>query len=435
MSEKNVKRLSTLDIFCLGINAIIGSGIFLFPGILAKEAGPASVLAFLVCGLLLVFVALCYAELGSIFRQNGGSYVYAREAYGPLAGFTVGWISWITAICSWAAVANAVGFYMTFFGPAFENYYVSKCLALLLVLTFGFINYRGIKLGAWTVDAFTLAKLLPLLMFVLVGLFFIEGSNYHYVPVPQQSNFAYAVFLALWALQGFEVTPLPAGESCNPRTAVPRAAIGSLLVCTCLYACIQAVAVGTYGESLASTSRPLAEACSSFMGPLGGLIISLGAVISIIGYNAGNALGSPRFLSAIAEDRFLPHYFSEYHPRFFTPSRAILLTTGLTSLAALLLNYENLVNLSNFAVVIQYLATCSAVIVLRHRKPGLNRAFTIPYGQAVALAGCAISLWLLWQVRLQEFLLGCFMLMCGLVCRALTHRKSLRASAACRKNI
>jgi len=419
------KKLSSFDILCLGINAIIGSGIFIFPGILFRETGSASVLAFLVCGVLLVFVALCYAELGGIFRQNGGAYVYAREAFGPLVGFSVGWISWITAVCSWAAVANVLGSYLTFFSPFFDSLFVSKTLALTLIVSFGLINYRGIKLGAWTVDVFTLAKLFPLLMFIVVGLFFIDPSHYRSTLVPQQSNFAYAVFLALWALQGFEVVPLAAGEARNPHKAVPRAALGSLLFCTLLYALIQAVAVGTYHDDLANTPRPLAQACRSFMGPVGGIIISLGAVISIIGYNAGNALGSPRFLSAIAQDGALPNLFAAHHPRFYTPTRAILLTTGLTAIVALILDYESLVNLSNFAVVLQYLASCGAVIVLRACRPDLQRSFVIPCGYAVAVAAFAISLWLLWQVRLPELLLGFGLLACGLVCRALTPRKPL----------
>src|SRR5205807_1919897 len=140
----SARQISIFDTFCIGVNAIIGSGIFIFPWLLAQKVGPASILAFAACGLVLVCVALCYAELGSMFRQNGGSYVYAKEAFGPFIGFGVGWISWVTSVFSWAAVANAVSSYLAFFYPTFKEAYAVKAMALVLVIGFSVINYRGI---------------------------------------------------------------------------------------------------------------------------------------------------------------------------------------------------------------------------------------------------------------------------------------------------
>ena len=193
------------DTFCLGLNAIIGSGIFIFPGLLAKEVGPASILAFGVCGVLLVFVALCYAELGSMFRQNGGCYVYAKEAFGPFIGFGIGWICWMTSVFSWAAVASAVSSNLAYFHPVFNQPCVVKAVAAALIGGFTIINYCGIKLGAWTVNFFTLAKVIPLLLFIAIGAFFVQPAQYHPFWNPPTGSFSFAVFLALWALQGFEV--------------------------------------------------------------------------------------------------------------------------------------------------------------------------------------------------------------------------------------
>jgi len=410
------KRISVFDTLCLGINAIIGSGIFLFPGLLAKEAGPASILAFLVCGILLISVALCYAELGSIYSRNGGSYVYAKEAFGPVIGFGVGWISWVTAIFSWAAVANAVSSYLGYFHPLFGTYPAGKGVAVILMVLFGTINYRGIKPGARVVNVLTVAKLLPLLLFVLAGSFFINGAHYRPFWGTGTGSFNYAVFLALWALQGFETTPIPSGESQNPQKAVPIAALGSLIFCASIYVLIQTVAVGVYANLAASETRPLAEACAQFLGPAGGSIIALGAVISMIGYNAGNALGSPRFLSALAEDRFLPGSLAAAHPRFLTPSDSILITTALACIAALFFNFASLVALSNVAVVAQYLSTCSAMLWLRRTQPGLKRSFKIPCGTAIALIGCVISLWLIKQVRPADLELSAAVLVVGFLC-------------------
>lgn len=407
------KRISVFDTLCLGVNAIIGSGIFLFPGLLAREAGPASILAFLVCGMLLVSVALCYAELGSMYSRNGGSYVYAKEAFGPVLGFGVGWISWVTAIFSWAAVANAVSSYLGYFHPLFNTYLAGKGIAVILTAVLGMINYRGIKPGARVINVLTVAKVLPLLLFVLAGIFFIDGAHYRPLWGQGTGSFSYSVFLALWALQGFETTPIPSGESQNPQKAVPIAALGSLIFCAGIYVLIQVVAVGVYADLGSSGTRPLAEACAQFLGPAGGSIMALGAVISMIGYIAGNALGSPRFLSALAEDRFLPGRLARPHPRFLTPSDSILITTVLACIAALFFNFASLVALSNVAVIAQYLSTCSALLRLRRTRPDLKRPFKTPCGTAVALSGCVISLWLIRQVQTSELVLSAAVLAAG----------------------
>ena len=421
-SAPSARRISIFDTFCIGINAIIGSGIFIFPGLLAKEVGPASILAFAVCGLLLVCVALCFAELGSMFRQNGGSYVYAKEAFGPFIGFGVGWISWVTSVFSWAAVANAVSSNLAYFHPVFNNVYAVKAVALGLIVGFSIINYRGIKLGAWTINFFTIAKVVPLLIFVAIGLFFIHRANYKpfWNPVnPATGSFTFAVFLSLWALQGFEVTPLPSGESQSPQRAVPIAAVGSLVCAALIYVLIQTVAVGVHPGLATAGAKPLADAAKQFLGPFGGTLMAIGAVISMVGFNAGNALGCPRFLSAVAEDRHLPSRIAAPHPRFNTPSLAIIITTVLTGCAALGLSFESLVNLSNLVVILQYVSTCAALIWLRRKEPQAERQFKIPFGIPVALIGCAVSLWLVKEVKGMEFMLAGVVIGLGFVAMAI----------------
>jgi amino acid transporter len=417
------------DTFCLGLNAIIGSGIFIFPGLLAKEVGPASILAFGVCGLLLVFVALCFAELGSMFRENGGCYVYAKAAFGPWIGFGIGWICWMTSIFSWAAVASAVSSNLAYFHPVFNQPAMVKGAAAALIVGFTLINYRGIKLGAWTVNFFTLAKVIPLLLFIAIGAFFVRPAQYHPFWNPPTGSFSFAVFLALWALQGFEVVALPSGESGQPERAVPIAAVGSLLCAGLIYVLIQAVAVGVYPGLANAGAKPLAEAAARFMGPFGGSLMAVGAVGSMVGYNAGNALGAPRFLSALAQDCHLPRALSAAHPRYLTPSLAILLTGALTACAALFLRFQSLIDLANLVVVLQYAATCTALIWLRHKQPVAPRRFRIPFGIPVAVAGCAVSLWLLKEVKASEFLLAGMVIGVGFVVMALSRSKRLEQPA------
>lgn len=394
-------RLTLIDILCLGVNAIIGSGIFLFPGKLYKEAGASSVLAFLVCGLLLTTVALCYAELGSMFHRNGGVYVFAHEAFGPQIGFVIGWIAWVTAVFSWAAVANAISAYLSYFHAFFGDPWVIKAIACSLILFFGTINYFGVKLGAFAVNLFTASKLLPLLLFVVVGSFYVSAEPLKPAFQLDMSTFGYAVFLSLWPLQGFETTPVAAGESSRPQRDIPMAAIGSLVFATVFYTLIQIVAVGSF-PGLATAEKPLADAATLFMGVTGGSLIALGAVISMTGYSAGNALGSPRYLEALAHDRFLPATLANRHVRYQTPSTAIVLTTGLTAFMALFLNFDKLVDMANVAVISQYLSACVAVLVLRYRRPELERPFRIPGGWGLPVAGCLVTCWLIQQVKPAE---------------------------------
>ncbi|MDE2292025.1 MAG: APC family permease, partial [Elusimicrobia bacterium] len=269
MTVKPAARLRLMDVLALGLNAIVGSGIFLFPGTLAALVGPASVLVFLVTALLLASVALCYAELGGMFGGSGGSYLYAREAFGDRVGYGVGVLAWTAAVVSWAAVASLLAGHLAWFDPFFARPWAARASAAGVLLLFGVLNDRGLRPAAWTVDGLTLAKLVPLAVFVLLCL--PRAAPARFSPFfGGQHRFAYAVFLALWALQGFEVAPVPAGEAEDPQRDVPRAVLGSLAVAAVLYALVQAAAVGVHPGLAASGETPLIDAAQAALGPWGG---------------------------------------------------------------------------------------------------------------------------------------------------------------------
>lgn len=397
------RRLTFFDVFCLGVNAIIGSGIFLFPGRLAGTAGAASVFAFLICGVLLITVALSYAEMAGMCKRNGGAYLYASEAFGPKLGYVVGWIALLTSIFSCATVASAIAKYLVLFNPVFALPEVAKGLAVVLIAIFAAINYLGVKLGSFTVNLFTVAKTGPLLLFVVMGLLNLKGGNFAGLTDIDMGTMGAAIFLSLWPLQGFETTPVIAGETKNPQRDIPLATIGSLLCVTVFYTLIQVAAVGSFA-GLATSDKPLADAAASFMGPIGATIIALGAFISMTGYLSGNTLGCPRYLEPLAEDGFLPVGLSKPHPRFQTPYRSIMLTTTVVISMILFLDFKRLVDISNMAVISQYFATCAAVIWLRYKHPERERGFRIPGGVIIPFLGCILSLWLLKNVKREEFI-------------------------------
>ncbi|MBI5629518.1 MAG: amino acid permease [Elusimicrobia bacterium] len=396
--EHSQRPLTFLDMTCVGVNAIVGSSIFLFPGKLAAFLGPASVLSFAFTGLLLSSVALCFAEAASRYERPGGAYLYTRDAFGDWAGYGVGWMCWVTQILSWAAVANGIAVYLGYFGPLFTQKWLVKAVAASVILLMGTINYRGVKMGAWTSDFFTMAKLVPLLLFAAVGLARFDASALHPFAPTGLRSMGPACFLAYFAFQGFESIPVPAGEAQNPQRNVPLAVIFSMALATVLYMLVQLAAVGSY-PGLAGSERPLAEAAARLLGPVGASVIVAGAVLSMIGYNAGCALGSPRYLVALAQDAHLPPSLGALHERFGTPSKAVAWTAGLSLLAAVLVDFGKLVDVTNIVVCAQYLATCAAVPLLRRGGAG---PFQIPGGALVPSLGVAATLWLGAQGGLAE---------------------------------
>lgn len=390
---KDNRQLGLLDLTCLGVNAIVGSSIFLFPGRLAAFLGPASIVSFGLTGLLLFSVGLCFAEAATRFDRTGGPYLYAREAFGEWPGFAIGWLAWVAQMFSWAAVANAIAVYLGYFDPAWGSTASVKGFAAVVIVAMGVINYRGVKLGAWTSDFFTAAKLIPLLLFVLVGMWQVKASAFTPFAPQGWKPLGSACFLAYFAFQGFEYIPVPGGETKNPARNVPLALMFALALASLLYMAVQTVAVGVL-PNLASSERPLAEAALLVLGPVGATIIVLGSVVSTTGYNSSVALVTPRYLVGVCEDGHLPKWFAEAHPTLGTPHRAIVITTGLTLLFALGLDFNKLVDISNVVVCAQYLATCAAVPFLRKLRPAPAGSLVLPGGWLIPVIGIAATLWL-----------------------------------------
>lgn len=420
--SSSVRTIGLFSVLCIGINAIIGSGIYKLPGRLGYYLGPASWLGFALVGVLLVTVALCFAELASMFDATGGSYVYTREAFGTPVGFSVGWIAWVTGVTSWGAVANAIPGYLASFVPVVGTAAGAKVVVVVVIGGLGIINYFGVKPGAITTNLFTVAKVVPLLVFVLVGLFYVSADNLALMPSAAAvkggsggtvtAALGLAMFAALFPLQGFESAPVPAGETANPKRNVPIAVIGSLLGCAVFYVLIQVVAQGVrpaIATSAASAEepwsvRPLADAAETFLGSGGGALLSLGACISMIGYCSGAALVTPRYVLALAEHRLLPAPLARFHQRFESPHVAVAFTTVMSLVAGLALDFDKLVDLSNVAVIVQYVGTCAAVTRLRYLKPDQERTYRVPGGAwLVPLLGIAVCVLLAAQASWVEF--------------------------------
>ena len=312
MANELKRSLGLVDVVALGINGIIGQGIFLLPGLAAAKMGAASIVAISVAGLLSFLIALCFAEAGSRFSSTGGAYVYAKEAFGDFVGFEVGWITCCVAVISWAALANGFTLVLGHFLPAVAEGWLQKVTAVGLMCALAGINLFGARMGANVSTFFSVAKLIPLVMFIGVGVFAIDAGLFTPFAPHGMAPLAEATLIILYAYVGFETLVVPAGEMTNPQRNVPLALMIVMALVSAVYLLVLTVAIGTLPD-LAGHPNPVAAASGIFMGGAGATLVAAGICVSVFGTNAGAALVSPRRFFALAERGDLPPILAKTH--------------------------------------------------------------------------------------------------------------------------
>ena len=413
------RSLSRFDITCLGLNAIVGSGIFLLPDDLYRELGVYSPLAFVCCAVGLLPVAWCYAAAAAQCDRSGGPYVYASEAFGPRVGFAVGWMCFANSVFSFAAVACAAAAYAARLVPALGPAPVQKLVAAGVIALFAALNYRGARPGAIAVDLFTGGKFLVLLVLIAALVPRVSGAHFAGEFPADLGHLGSATFIALFAAQGFEVVPVPAGETRMPQRDVPFAVLSSLAGASLLYVLVQTVLVGSGAKLSQVTDAPLADAALA-VAPVLGIVIAVGGLISTLGFVSGSALGTPRYLYAAALGKQLPQRLAAIHPRFGSPHFAVLATASLAVLCAVPFDYRALIGMSNVAVAVQYLLTCLAVFKFQRGKVrGLRLVW--PW------IGAAVSLWIFTEASRTELVWAAVSLAVGAVVVTLTQRAARSA--------
>jgi len=385
--------LGRWDLTAIGINQVIGSAVFLLPSQIAAQVGGWGPIAFLAVGLASLFVALCFAELGSRFEQTGGPYLYARAAFGRFVAFEMGWMQWIARITSQAGIANGIALALGFYWPVLTGGAGRAAVIAAITLAIGWINLLGIRPSAIVVNLLTVAKLVPLALFIAIGVWFVDpGALVPAGPVTL-SQASTGALLLVFAFGGYDVIGVPAGEATDPRRHVPFAFVATILAVTAVMTLAQVVAAGTL-PTLAASHTPLADASAVFMGAAGALLVSVGAVVSMAGNSFGSVLTGSRMLFAMAEHGDLPRWLATVHPRYRTPSNAILcMTVGILALA-LSGSFVVLALASGVARLVIYTGTCAAALRLRYVPvpAGGPAPFLSPGGPLVPLLAIAVSL-------------------------------------------
>ncbi len=406
--EQLIRAIGTPGLAANIVNSTIGAGIFVLPALVAKGLGPAAPLAFIVCALAMVLFVTCFAIAGSRVSLTGGLYAYVEVAFGRYVGFLAGALYCLTAIAAVAGVVNVFVNSVAGLVPLLGNPVMRIIVIALIYGVLAGINIRGVREGAGAVAVVTVAKLLPILIFLCVGIFFIHPPNIGWSIWPGSKALSDSVIILMFAFVGIEVALIPSGEVKNPSRTVPRAAYLALLVTTIIYLAIQLVAQGTLGLDLANhPDAPLAAAATIFLGNAGRTILLAGATISAFGFVTSDILSSPRMIFAFGRDGSLPAWFSHVHSRYRSPDVAIVAYSAVAFALSVAGSFEGLAVLSNVAVLLMYLLCCAACWFLVQRDQRSDgRPFNFPGMKIVPPLAILAIIWMLLQSSLSESGIG-----------------------------
>ena len=403
------------------VNSMIGAGIFVLPGTVGELAGTWSPWLFLGIGALFITIVLSFAELSSYFRNSGGPVLFAQTAFGPLAGFSSGWLLYVSRLSAFAANSTAMATYLGALWPWVATATGRSVFIATLCVGLTAANYVGVRDGIRTLAAFTVLKLTPIVILVLLGLKEVTGDTLLPAALPTIDDFGGLVLLIIYAFIGFEVATVVAGETRRPRRTVPRALVGTVVATSILYFLIMLVYVSVLPEG-EREGRTLADAAAVLAGSVGAIVISVTAVFSIGGNLAANMLSMPRMTFALGEQGMLPAWFARVHPRFATPGNSVLLFGAAGLLLAVSGTFVLLAAASSLARLISYVISIAGLPRVRRRADpeAVAAAFRLPFGYLVPAVALLLCAWIGTHAPLETWLLTLALLAVGLAFYAAT---------------
>src|SRR5688500_9216156 len=406
-----VRAIGTRELTASIINVTIASSIFLMPATVAERLGSAAPIAYIVCAILMTLIALCFAAAGSRVSLSGGLYAYIDTAFGGFAGFLGGYLYTVTACLSVASVAAAFAGTAGVLWPSVSSGSMRALLLSGLFAALAWVNVRGIKPGIRLVEAITAAKLIPLLFLIFAGAWSLN-VDFLRMSLPTVSQVGQASIVLLFAFVGVEVALTPSGEIRDPAKTVPRSILSALAFATSIYLAVQTVAQGTLGPELPLfKDAPLVETAGRLFGTGARLFFLIGMAVSIFGYIAGDMLGTPRAIFALARDGVLPAPLVRVHPRYRTPALAIVLYAGIVAVLAISSSFERLVVMANVSALLLYLMCVAASYQLQRRDVRMaGTPFNLPGGMLIQLLATTGIVWLLSQATSEEWTIEAYVL-------------------------
>ena len=391
-------------------NITIGAAIFVLPAHVAGGLGAAAPLAYLVCAVATALVALCIAEAGSRVPQSGGPYAYVEAAFGPYAGYQCGVLLWLGITLAMGAVATVFADALAALLPALGGQIPRAALLIVVYGSLAFVNIRGAALGSSVSGIATIAKVVPLIAFVVLGLPHVRAENLALGSFPPLVRLGQSGLLLMFAFFGMESALQVSGEVRDAARAVPRAIALAVTGVAVLYISVQLVAQGILGSALAApetAKAPLAAAAVQFAGATGSTLILVAMIVSTFGFMTATMLATPRSLFALAADGYLPRPLAAVHQTHHTPHVAIAVQVVIVCAIAITGAYVKLAVLANVPILLVYFGCCLAVWRLRRLDVGgeaPDKPFVMPGGRVVPWLGAGMIVGLLATATRQEWL-------------------------------
>ncbi len=410
-----IRAIGRFSLTAAIVNGVIGSGVFGLPSAVAALTGAWSPVVVLIAGACVFVVLLCFAEVSSRFDQAGGPYLYAREAFGPVVGFQVGWLLLVSRLLACAAALNILVVYVGLLAPEVATP-VGRAVTMTGAIAIATaINITGVRQATWTVNAFTIAKVLPLLLLIVLGLPHIR-SDVLAAQAVVRPDWGEAVLLMVFAYGGFESMIVAASETRRPREDTGPALITAGAIVTLIYCLLQLAIVGVLPDAGQSTT-PVASALGEVMAASGATLGSIAVALSVYGWLTGFTLMMPRVLYSMATHRELPAAVGRVHPRFHTPYVAIVANAVVALVMALYSSFAQAATFAAIARLAVFAVTCAALPMLR-RMHGPSPGFQLPGGTMFAIAGTAFSVWLLATRNTNQLWIMMAIVAAGVVLRA-----------------
>jgi APA family basic amino acid/polyamine antiporter len=426
------KNLSGLDLTVFGVGVIIGTGIFVLTGVVARDqAGPAVAISFVIAGVVCGLAALCYAEFASTVPVAGSAYTFSYATFGEFVAWIIGWdlilelaLGAATVAVGWSGYLNQL---LGDLGTPLPSSIAGEeaafnIPAVLIVAAMTAVLVFGIKLSSRVTAVIVAIKLAVVLLVIAVGVFYVKAANYSpFVPPAEPAEagasgwdaplvqlllgFSPGTYgwggvvagaaIVFFAFIGFDIVATAAEETRDPKRDMPRGILGSLAICTVLYVAVSLVVVGMQKYTELSPDAPLAEAFSSNGLSVFSGIISLGALAGLTSVVMILMLGQSRVLFAMSRDHLLPPSLARVHPRFGTPYRITVLTGALVAVLAGVVPLEELAELVNIGTLFAFVLVSVGVIVLRYTRPDLPRSFRVPLMPVLPIVSALACLWLM----------------------------------------
>jgi amino acid transporter len=424
------RGISVAGAMVLVINSVIGAGIYQLPAAVYPEAGIWSPWLFLLIGVLIITVVLTFAELASYFKDSGGPVLYTTTAFGPLIGFSTGWVLFISRMTAFAANSTVMAIYLGDVVPWFADGIGRSLLIVAVCGTLTWANYVGVRAGVRTMAIITFFKFVPIAVMILMGLQYVTGSTLIPSAAPVFEDIGGTTLLLIYAFVGFEGATIISGETRNPTATLPRALVNTTLIIAALYFLIVLTYISVVPDAT-DGSATLIDVGRELLGPAGFVLMTLGAFFSIGGNLSSIMLAVPRLPFAMAEERLLPRWFGHVHEKYSTPSNSILLLGGLGLAFALSGSFTWLAAASSLTRLISYVLCIGALPVIRSKATDEERAdaYRLKGGYTIPVLALALCLWIGAQANARSWIVTGGLLAVGLVFYFLAAGRRARANS------